>query len=138
MINFEENIEVVIESRTHDSYQRKKYNTILRVVLLLLAKYIVCKDGDAPKVVGSMALNPISEWVLLNRFDVIIKESSPVSFDEYRKRTESSLKELIFGFYKKYSDEASLFLLIPLNRNNIEKALETFKSLTHEDSEWGC
>ena len=137
---FDEKTEIVIESKTHDSYQRKKYNTILRVVLLLLAEYIVCKDdGDAPKVVQSLAINPISAWVLLNNFDVIIEGSSPVSFEEYRELTEApSLKELIFGFYKKYDAEADLSLQIPLNHKNIAKALEMFKTLTHEDSKWGC
>ena len=88
----------------------------------------------------SLAMNPILAWVLLNNFDdVIIEDSSPVSFEEYRELTEApSLKELIFGFFKKYDEEASLSLQIPLNHKNIAKALEVFKTLTHEDSKWGC
>ena len=133
----ENNTKIEISSMTHRSHRKKSYNKILRSALVIIGSHILCEGDDTPraKVIQSVAINPISAWSLMSTFDGTLMTLAPIPFEGYK--TDVPLKERIFSFYKEYP--AYPFILgIPLNRNNIDKALDLFKNQTHKNSEWGC
>ena len=131
-LKYEGNGEMSIDSKTHKSYTGKKYNKLLRSVIIIISSLIICHENKI-KIISSEAINPISAWLLIGYFDTTYKSDPPELFNEYERKIDStspkSLKDKLFGFYNKYNNDG-LLIKVELNDKNIKKANDLFNNLT--------
>lgn len=71
---------IIISSKTKEGYEGKKYNTLLRCVVMIIAQSL------SPTITSvlSVAINPISAYLLVQKFNGIIQDEE---FDEVIKQT---------------------------------------------------
>ena len=108
---------VAINSRTKEEYSGKKYNKLLRAVVIILFENETNTQGFPIRLVKSTAESPISALLLIRDYDteVIHKESPimerPLSFDYFIK----------MGMQPDGRGE-NLNIFVPINKSNIKKA----------------
>jgi hypothetical protein len=122
--------EISINSKTDPNEEGKKYNKLLRCVLIMVGLEIKGFDG-----LNSSSLNPISAWLLQKYSNASVKTGDP--FEEYLKKEKRSIEnidqEFIKGYYK---DNKKIDLIIPINKENAIKSQAEFKKII--DSEIKC
>jgi len=126
------NIQGVLEFRsyTEDRYGGKKYNKLLRSLIIILTALIVCKKNKF-KFLYSQAINPISAWLLINNFNTILYSKHKNLEKILKTKKDLKLKKLIFDTYKKknYID-----IYIKLNKNNVKLANKLLDNLLSDDN----
>jgi hypothetical protein len=106
------NNKIFIDSKTNPIYKRRKFNKLLRAVLIIIAKLI---DKNIHYVV-SEALNPISAYLMINSFN-----ATATNYDD-QTITVSKFEDIVDEIIKNYS----LILKVELNEPNIQKAQQVF------------
>ena len=136
-------IELSIDSRTHTDYESRKYNILLRSVIIIISKYL---SSDITYI-KSVAINPASAYILMqylggklfkydgndlgyyNRkfFDFSETNGMPL----YQPDTDyKNLFELYKNdLYKKQEQFVMLFIAVELNDENIQNAYNKFHDL---------
>lgn len=127
-----DNIQGVLEFRsyTEKKYGGKKYNKLLRSLIIILTALIVCKKNKI-KLLYSQAINPISAWLLINNFDTILYLKNKNIVKVLKNKKDLKLKKWIFDIYKKknYID-----IYIKLNKNNVKLANKLLDKLLSDDN----
>lgn len=126
------NIQGVLEFRsyTENKYEGKKYNKLLRSLIIILTALIVCKKHKF-KFLYSQAINPISAWLLINNFNTILYSKHKNLQKVLKTKTDLKLKKWIFNTYKKknYID-----IYMELNKNNVKLANKLLDKLLSDDN----
>jgi hypothetical protein len=123
---------IIINSETNPTFQNKKYNKLLRSVVI-----VICSFFNKKSII-SVAENPISAWLLINYFNAYIDKNnrmndryfSFINNKGYNINDKNILKKTIFE-YNKTIDE-SLVVNLELNDNNIENAEKIFNKTLNE------
>ena len=115
---------LVISSKTKEEYQGRKYNTLLRCVVMIIAQSL----SPIITSVMSFAINPISAYLLVQKFDGIITTDTYEDFINTRE-VPPDVKSRI-GMYKTYIEsigkQFGLDIDCPLNEATIHKNNELF------------
>jgi hypothetical protein len=109
--------EVLINSKTDPEEEGKKYNKILRSVLFIIGNKI-----EGAQYIKSVALNPVSAWLLLKYSKAKVEEGNP--FEEFIKDktvTQETLKE----YYD--TKQGPIHLIVPLNEVTADSAVGEFR-----------
>jgi len=128
--------ELFIDSRTHTDYERRKYNILLRSIIIILSKHI-SKDI---KYIISTAINQGSAYMMMQYFggklynpyssDVGENELEFLKFSEERGiplyKPDTDYKKLFDLYKKKFK---MLIIAVEVNPENIEKADTKFNDL---------
>ena len=130
----DENIE--LRSFTNEMFSGKKYNTLLRFVLILISNKIKV-NGQNITVLHSSALNPISAHLLMSKFNSmpVMDESNDIFLhfmnNLYKKEREpGDMYKVVNEFYK--INKEPIEFEIPLTREIIDKSMKNFKILVGE------
>jgi hypothetical protein len=127
-------IKLVINSRTHTDYERRKYNILLRSIIIILSEHI-SKDI---KYIISIAINQVSAYIMMQYFGGKLyntygddeNELEFLKFSEERGmplyEPDTNYKNL-FDLYK-YKFK-TLTIAVEVNPKNIEKADTKFNDL---------
>jgi hypothetical protein len=121
-IMFSPSGEVLINSKTDSEEEGKKYNKILRTVLFIIGDKI-----DGAKYIKSVALNPVSAWLLLEYSKATIEPGHP--FEEFindKKITRELLKE----YYD--AKNKPIHLIVPLNKPTADNSTIEFNKTIDE------
>jgi hypothetical protein len=114
--------EIMINSKTDEDQEDKKYNKLLRALLAMVANKI-----EGFHFFKSKAMNPVSTWLLLQYSNARIDEDDPfIEFLNGRKPT----KELIQEYYPTdKTDYKEIKLTVDLNSENAAHAYKQFKKI---------
>ena len=141
-------IELSIDSRTHTDYERRKYNTLLCSIIIIISEYL---SSDITYI-KSIAINPASAYIMMQYFggklhynpydDGETNEREFFNFSEIMERPlynpDTNYKEL-FDLYKdKFKTFKTLIIAVKVNPENIEKAYTKFKDLVRGISQITC
>ena len=119
-----------IYTETHEDYQRKKYNTLLRSTLLIVATLLICNESDNITHIELLATNPISAWYFVNpknKFeDYVIDNLSQKGQDkEFMSLTD-------------VEEEGPITIIIELTDHNKGRAEVLFNELTKDEGALIC
>ena len=125
--------ELSIDSKTNDDYQNRKYNILLRSIIIIISNYL-SKDI---KYIKSIAINPSSAYILMQHFGGELfydgDDSGNVQFLEFSEKKGMSLYNPDTEYkklFELYEDEYSaLTIKVELNPENIQKAYQKFDDL---------
>jgi len=123
--------EIMINSKTDEDQEGKKYNKLLRAVLSMVAYKV-----EGMRFFKSKAMNPVSTWLLLQYSNARVDEDDP--FTEYLNGRKPT-KELIQEYYPTdKTDYKEIKLTVDLNAANAQNAYKQFKSIVNTDGEIVC
>ena len=139
---------MTIDSDTNREYEGNKYNKFLRSAVILISTLIVCANEQKINLIRSVAINPISAWLLISNFqttytDVDDDEDEQGVFnnekyDELLFKNKLKFKELLFKLLPidGYSELNAIIVKIPINEINIQNAINilTFLITSNEGS----
>lgn len=92
--------EMEISSKTHQNYEGRKYNLLLRSAIVLLAQHIKNEDGTQITKVVSRAINPISVLSMIKYFNATNDE-----LDDYMEENEIEPSEIKLEDIQTFFDE---------------------------------
>jgi hypothetical protein len=129
-------IELFIDSRTHTDYERRKYNILLRSIIIIISKYL---SSDITYII-SFAINQGSAYMMMQYFggklynpysdDYGVNELEFLKFSEEMGmplyKPDTNYKEL-FDLYK--DKFKTLIIAVKVNPENILKAYTKFNDL---------
>lgn len=123
--------EILINSKTDEDQEGKKYNKLLRAVLSMVAYKI-----PGMRFFKSTAINPVSTWLLVQYSNARVVEGDPfIDFLNGRKPT----KELIQEYYPADKrDHKEVKLIVDLNAENAADAHKQFKKIVTAENELVC
>jgi hypothetical protein len=121
-IIFTKDGEVLINSKTDSAEEGKKYNKILRTVLFIIGDKI-----DGATYIKSVALNPISAWLLLKYSKASIEDDHP--FEEFMK-DKTLTKEVLREYYD--AKNKPIHIIVPLNKTTSDNSLIEFNKTIDE------
>jgi hypothetical protein len=132
IFEYKGNNAIVIDSITNILFEGKKYNKLLRSIIIIVANLLICNKENIYKIL-SVAINPISAWLLISNFDTNLifyneEEFKDFLIQEKLKNEHISDKDLIFLAYENIPN-FSLRIEIEINKINIDKAEKLFLSL---------
>lgn len=131
ILNYKDNGIIEIDSLTSKKMEGKKYNKLLRSILILVSSSLVCGQTNI-NTIHSSAINPISAWLLIGYYECTYTSDPPYLFDKFiNENKQMNKKELIFGAYK---ENINLNIKVSITKNNIEKANIIFNSLIKNDT----
>ena len=125
---------ISINTRTCKECQSKKYNKLLRAVIIIIAKLLNPKN----KYIESDAINPISAYLSLHHFNGILPIDENETFFEYLKNTNAhnakNMSKITLKMLKEYEELEDFDLLIhdPLTDRDILNAENKFKDTIKE------
>ena len=125
--------EITINSRTDKEEEGKKYNKMLRAVVMLVG-------GLIPGInqLHSVAENPISAWLLIHNFQVEYATIGNQDFFDYLKTGNMDVKHLskeqIFAFYADKTQHNLISIKIPFNTHNTASAMKLFMNSVNPSS----
>jgi hypothetical protein len=94
--------EIEIASKTNSNYEGRKFNKLLRAVIIIIGGSIKSPSGTPIKFIFSRAENPVSAFLMINTF----KDNFPISAKG--KFLSNEIKEdgkVTFSKIKEYMDE---------------------------------
>ncbi len=94
--------EMEISSKTHQNYEGRKYNLLLRSAIVLLAPHMKNEDGTQITQVVSRAINPISAFSMIKYFNATNDE-----LDNYMEENEIEPSEIKLEDIQTFFDEKS-------------------------------
>ena len=95
---------IIISSKTHPSYEGRKYNLLLRSAIVLLAPYMENERGSSITEITSQALSSVSAYSMIKYFNATvdglrgyleahkIPEITPKVIDEYLKDKDDDVE----------------------------------------------
>ena len=102
-----------ISSRTKDSEQAKKYNTLLRACSIVLANH-----WGFHKIISN-AENPVSVWLLTKDYEY----ETDRDFHAFMKKRKIT-RELIAEYFADDTEFTYVDIYVPMNKHNVDKAYE--------------
>ena len=113
-----------INSKTISEFEGKKYNKLLRGVVIIIASLI-----DGIQLLVSDAMNPISAWLLFTYYNAVIPPDANKDFYEFvSKQDDKTITQKLLKDFNDYTNfEIELF--IELNKTNVQKAYDEFHKL---------
>ena len=136
--------ELSIDSRTNQYYEARKYNILLRSIIILISEYL-SKDI---KYIKSFALNPSSAYILMQHFggkllehDIRNREFLRLSEEKGMPlyKPDTDYKELFKLYKDKLFDRYfMLTIAVELNEENKQKAYEKFQDLLVGEIKISC
>jgi hypothetical protein len=127
---------ITINSKTTKEEEGKKYNKMLRSILIIIATKIPHIQS-----IRSVAINKISTWLLIKYSKAFVEPGNP--FETYlidnKKNIESLTQDDISQYYEIKHDP--VVLIVPLSEETIDNAYREFKKLTaniENDGEIKC
>jgi len=131
-------IELSIDSRTHTDYERRKYNILLRSIIIIISKYL---SSDITYI-KSVAINPASAYILMQYLGGKLFKSDGINLGYYNRKffnfsetngmplyqPDTDYKKL-FELYKKQGLFEVLVIAVELNDENIKNAYNKFNDL---------
>jgi hypothetical protein len=140
-------IELGIDSRTHTDYERRKYNILLRSIIIIIAKYL---SSDITYI-KSTAINPTSAYILMQHFGGTLFKDDGINLGYYNRKFFNFSKtngmplyqpdtnyKKIFELYKKQGLFEFLVIAVELNDENIKNAYNKFHDLLTGISQITC
>lgn len=124
---------IEINSDTHLDKSNKKYNKLLRSVVIICLPLIKCNKYNI-RVLYSIAANPISAWLLIGYYDIV----TPPKFNRFFIRNMSddkteSVTQITQRMINSYIVlRRRLPLRLVLTQNNLALAKEMFDKLTSD------
>lgn len=125
---------VVLNSATSPNEEGKKYNTLLRTILVLIGTSI-----PGVHKIFSAAYNPISAWLFIRNYNVIIdmhliSNSNLANYLTSLNKTDPTLlsQSEIRAFYQQYTN-SGISIFIPLTSENTHKANQLLDKLLSDD-----
>jgi hypothetical protein len=119
---------IVINSKTNQAFEGKKYNKLLRGVVIIILSLI----PNINKLV-SYAGNIISAWLLIHYYNASIPPEidENIKFYEFLEKKEDKTlsKQLLEEFNYSSDNIFGLVLHIDINENNVEKAYKEVYNL---------
>jgi disulfide oxidoreductase YuzD len=107
-----------ITSKTHIRYEGRKFNKLLRSVIIIIAKNL----DESIQFIKSSAINPISAFLMLKSFNAISKnDEGEIILD--KTSTFENIKTAI-----EESEYSNIDSIVELNEENIENAKAVFNS----------
>ena len=131
---------VELRSFTNETYAGKKYNSLLRYVMVVVVPSINLRGTPVTKV-HSSATNPISAHFLMKHFHSfpIMDEDNNADFVYFiekvykTKRESNDMHKVVDAFYQKYAgSNLSIDFEIPLTDELKEKSLRDFTVLANK------
>jgi hypothetical protein len=110
-----------INSYTHDNFQRRKYNSLLRAAILILSPYLTC-NGRPYRQIHSLAIDVISAYSLNKAYDITCAEYQ-AEFDELKEKPYEDFKMF-------WGSDRTAKIVIPLSPANLAKAEQQFTILS--------
>jgi hypothetical protein len=128
-IAFSSTGEVLINSKTDTEDEGKKYNKLLRSVLLIIGNKI-----ENAQYIKSIAVNPASAWLLLKYSKASIEPGN--HFEEYLQQNNYSLESITQEILKDYYDAKNkpIHLIVPLNKTTADNSNKEFMKLVADES----
>jgi hypothetical protein len=124
-----------INSRTATSEEGKKYNKLLRTVLVLIAGSI-----RGVRRIHSIAVNPISAWLLINNYQVDInRDTHNAEFLAFLEENHSAspISISILGEYYATHSQPMVSIYVPLTEYNRSQANMQLHTLIRTDVQTG-
>ena len=126
--------EIIINSKTDSKEEGKKYNKMLRAVVMIVGGFI-----PGIKQLHSVAENPISAWLLIDNFKVEYATIGNGEFFDYLKKENIDINHLsrdkIFAFYADKTQHNLISLYVPFNTSNTTSAMKLFMDLVNPSSD---
>jgi hypothetical protein len=72
----------LLYSGTHTDYYNRKYNTMLRAVVIMLCRVIVCPNDTRIKMLQSWAVNEISAKIMISTYNTNVKYETDANIHE--------------------------------------------------------
>ena len=122
--------EIIINSRTDKEEEGKKYNKMLRAVVMIVGGFI-----PGMTQLHSVAENPISAWLLIDNFQVKYATIGNDDFFDYLKQkgmdidTDKLSKKDVFDFYADKTQHDLISLYVPFTTFNTGSAMNLFMNL---------
>jgi hypothetical protein len=122
---------IEINSETVSEFQNKKYNTLLRAVIIMISPHIICNSYNI-EIITSTAISPISAWLLIKNYDVILGKKFMKYYNDMKdiKDMKDIINTYIDNKGKKWRNSIKIQLI--LSDANIQKATDIFTLLTSE------
>lgn len=136
---YKDNNILEIESFTEENMRNKKYNKLLRCIIIIIASYLKCQDNKIHYVL-SRAVNPQSAWLLMDSFNFKVNyrpvNTPLIDYTIFKNIFYKKIsKQKLFDLYEKtneklkaINDVLMLYIYIPI-KDNLEIA---YKMLNEE------
>lgn len=129
-------------SATETGYNNKKYNTLLRMVAVILATSIYPSTTE----LYSDAVSNVSAHLMMKYFNVLPNSNDDANADFFyfvKKELPDNLhypddaKRIVSEFYKKYSNDIPIEFVVPLDKTVVDNAMHHFKTMVSQKTTSG-
>jgi hypothetical protein len=126
---------IEISSKTHSNFEGKKYNKLLRAIIIVISKLL---ENTFENII-SIAINPISAWLLITYFNAIITPEEEENEEFFKFLNEkgydiSNITKSILTEYNEYKrGNFGMMLNIPLTEENILNAETKYEKIINEE-----
>jgi hypothetical protein len=119
--------EVLINSKTDTAEEGKKYNKVLRSILFIIASKI-----SAARYIKSIAINPVSAWLLLKYSNAIVESGD--DFEKFLEDNNHTLEHINQDIIKEYYTEKNrkINLIVQFSEVLSKKSREEFDEIIKE------
>ena len=125
--------ELSIDSKTTPGYEARKYNILLRSIIIIISNYL----STDIKYIKSIAITPASAYILMQHFGGKLYDGyysfGNEKFLEFSEKNGMSLYNHDTDYkklFKLYEDKYSILTIaIELNPKNVQKADQTFQDI---------
>jgi hypothetical protein len=131
--------EIEITSKTNSIYEGRKFNKLLRAVIIIIGGFIKSPNGTHIGFIFSKAENPISAYLMINTFNAIpLTEEGRIMIDFLKIKKEDGKVPL--DTIKQHMDNpktainTAIKTRIRITEDNIKLATEVFHSVLN--SKW--
>ena len=116
--------EVLINSKTDTAEEGKKYNKVLRSIL-----FIVVSKISAARYIKSIAINPVSAWLLLKYSNAIVESGD--DFEKFLEDNNHTLEHINQDIIKEYYTEKNrkINLIVQFSEVLSKKSREEFDEI---------
>ena len=116
-----------ISSETHPNLQGRKFNKLLRSVLILIASLITIDDKINIQTILSESINPISSWLLVKYYNAKIVDKA---FNDYLNSINTQPSDITYDMINNYmSNGARVKTIIELNEPVQRNAMNEFTNI---------
>jgi hypothetical protein len=107
--------EITIDSQTNELYEGRKFNTLLRAIVIIISKIL----NERAKLFVSIATNPISALLMIKRFNAVLRDGDISSKTVSPEKLDQVVKHHI-------RQHALMETCVELNEANIANATTVF------------
>lgn len=125
-----------IASETNPSMQNRKFNKLLRAVLIIIGN-LVTVNGIHIANILSEAINPISAWLLIQYYNCEILSEDFNKFLKSKGNNEDIKIEITQELLEEYmgaKNKKHIDIMVELNEENIKKANDEFNATIKGDN----